>query len=85
MAKYRGRSVRLNKPSRIRRGQAGYGRKKFQVYVKAGSRVKRVTFGDPNMRIKKSSPARRKSFRARHRCATAKDKTTARYWSCKMW
>ena len=85
MAKFKGKSVRLNKPSRIRRGQAGYGRKKFQVYVKAGSRVKRVTFGDPNMRIKKSSPARRKSFRARHRCATAKDKTTPRYWSCKMW
>ena len=40
MAKFKGKSVRLNKPSRIRRGQAGYGRKKFQVYVKAGSRVK---------------------------------------------
>ena len=85
MAKFKGRSVRLNKPSRIRKGQAGYGRKKSQVYVMDGSRVKRVTFGDPNMRIKKSSPARRKSFRARHKCATAKDKTSARYWSCKMW
>ena len=59
MAKYRGKSVRLNKPSRIRKGQVSYGRKKFQVYVQDGSRVKRVTFGDPNMRIKKSSPARR--------------------------
>lgn len=85
MAKFKGKSVRLNKPSRIRKGQAGYGRKKSQVYVMDGSRVKRVTFGDPNMRIKKSSPARRKSFRARHRCATAKDRTSARYWSCKMW
>tara|TARA_R110000824_G_scaffold15461_3_gene65020 strand:+ start:1529 stop:1786 length:258 start_codon:yes stop_codon:yes gene_type:complete len=85
MAKFKGRSVRLNKPSRITKGQAGYGRKKSQVYVQDGSRVKRVTFGDPNMRIKKSSPARRKSFRARHRCATAKDRTSARYWSCKMW
>jgi hypothetical protein len=85
MAKYRGRTVSLNKPSRIRKGQPSYGRKKFQVFVKDGSKVKKVTFGDPNMRIKKSSPARRKSFRARHRCATAKDKTTARYWSCKMW
>ena len=85
MAKFKGKSVRLNKPSRIRKGQAGYGRKKFQVYVRDNSRTKRVTFGDPNMRIKKSSPARRKSFRARHRCATAKDKTKARYWSCKMW
>ena len=86
MAKYKGKSVRLNKPSRIRKGQPGYGRKKFQVYVKTKSgKVKRVPFGDPKMRIKKSSPARRKSFRARHRCATAKDRTTARYWSCKAW
>ena len=85
MAKFKGKSVRLNKPSRIRRGQAGYGRKKFQVYVKAGSKTKRVAFGDPNMRIKKSSPARRKSFRARHKCATPGSKTKARYWSCKMW
>tara|TARA_Y100000004_G_C8930880_1_gene419884 strand:- start:1093 stop:1356 length:264 start_codon:yes stop_codon:yes gene_type:complete len=87
MAKYQGKSVRLNKPSRITKGQAGYGRKKFKVFVKGGGKgkVKKVMFGDPNMKIKKSSPARRKSFRARHRCATAKDRTTARYWSCKKW
>ena len=85
MPKFKGRSVRLNKPSRIRKGQAGYGRKKFQVYVSSGNRVKRDVFGDPNMRIKKSSPARRKSFRARHRCSTPGPKTQARYWSCKMW
>ena len=85
MAKFKGQSVRLNKPSRILKGQPGYGRKKFQVYVSSGNKTKRVTFGDHNMRIKKSSPARRKSFRARHKCATAKDKTSARYWSCKMW
>ena len=85
MAKYKGRTVKLNKPSRIRRGQTSYGRKKFQVFVKSGSSIKRVTFGDPNMKIRKSNPARRKSFRARHKCATAKDKTTARYWSCKKW
>ena len=85
MAKFKGRSVRLNKPSRIRKGQPTYGRKKFQVYVKDGSRTKRVTFGDPNMKIRKNNPEARKSFRARHKCATAKDKTTARYWSCKKW
>ena len=86
MAKYKGRTVRLNKPTRIRKGQPSYGKKKSQVFVKKSKgRVIRVTFGDPNMRIKKSSPARRKSFRARHRCATAKDRTTARYWSCKAW
>ena len=85
MAKYRGKSVRLNKPTRIRKGQPGYGRKKSQVYVKAGSRVKRVTFGDPKMRIKKSSPARRKSFKARHKCSNPGPKTKAIYWSCKAW
>tara|TARA_R100001443_G_scaffold117442_2_gene142748 strand:- start:939 stop:1196 length:258 start_codon:yes stop_codon:yes gene_type:complete len=85
MAKYKGRSVRLGKPRRITKGRPGYGRKKFEVFVKSGSKVKRVAFGDPNMKIKKSQPGRRKSFRARHRCATAKDRTTARYWSCKMW
>ena len=85
MAKYKGRSVRLNKPSRIRKGQTSYGRKKFQVFVQKGSKVKRVAFGDPNMKIKKSSPARRKSFRARHKCDTPGPKTKARYWSCKKW
>ena len=84
MAKYRGKSVRLNKPTRIRKGQPGYGRKKSQVYVKAGSRVKRVTFGDPKMRIKKSSPARRKSFKARHGKNIAKGKMSAAYWANKV-
>ena len=85
MAKYKNRTVKLNSPSRIRKGQPTYGRKKFQVYVKDGSRTKRVTFGAPNMKIRKSNPEARRSFRARHKCATAKDKTTARYWSCKKW
>ena len=85
MAKYKGRSVRLNKPRRITKGSPGYGRKKFEVFVKDGSKVKRVAFGDPNMRIKKNSPARRKSFRARHNCANPGPKTKARYWSCKKW
>ena len=85
MAKFKGRSVRLNKPTRIRRGQAGYGRKKFQVFVKDGKRTKRVTFGDPNMRIKKSDPDRRRSFRKRHNCDNPGPKWKARYWSCKAW
>ena len=44
--------------------------KKFKVYVKdpKTGNVKKVNFGDPNMRIKKSNPKRRKSFRARHNC-----------------
>lgn len=61
-------------------------RKKFKVYVKnAAGKVVIVRFGDPNMKIKKNIPGRRANFRARHNCATAKDKTTPRYWSCKMW
>ena len=85
MAKYRNKTVKLNSPSRITKGQPSYGRKKFQVYVKDGSRTKRVTFGDPNMRIRKNNPEARKSFRARHKCATPGPKTKARYWSCKKW
>jgi hypothetical protein len=85
MAKYRGKSVRLNKPSRITKGQPGYGRKKFKVFVKAGSKVKKVMFGDPNMKIRKSSPKARASFRARHKCSSPGPKTKARYWSCKKW
>ena len=85
MAKYKGKSVRLNKPSRIRKGQPGYGRKKSQVYVRDGNRIKRVMFGDPNMKIKKNIPSRRKSFRSRHNCSNPGPKTRARYWSCKAW
>ena len=59
--------------------------KKFAVLAKKGDTVRLIRFGDPKMSIKKSNPKRRASFRARHRCATAKDKLTARYWSCKNW
>ena len=85
MAKYKIKTVKLNSPSRIRKGQPSYGRKKFQVYVKDGTKTKRVTFGDPNMRIRKNIPEARKSFRARHKCSTPGPKTKARYWSCKKW
>lgn len=79
-AEYHGKKVTLNKPMR---GDV----KKFKVYVRDPStgNVKKVNFGDPNMRIKKSIPARRKSFRARHHCDTPGPKTKARYWSCKKW
>jgi len=79
-AEYQGRKVTLNKPTR---GDV----KKFKVYVKdpKTGNVKKVNFGDPNMRIKKSNPARRKSFRARHNCDNPGPKTKARYWSCRKW
>ena len=59
--------------------------KKSDRQEKKGTQVKLVRFVDPNMTIKKDQPGRRKSFRARHNCDTAKDKFTARYWSCKAW
>lgn len=85
MAEYKGKKVTLNRPSRISKGEPGYGRKKSKVYVKKGKRVIKVMFGDPKMTIKKNQSGRRKNFRARHNCSSAKDKTTARYWSCKAW
>jgi hypothetical protein len=59
--------------------------KKFAVLAKKGDDIKLVRFGDPNMTIKKNIPERRSNFRARHNCDTAKDKFSARYWSCKKW
>ena len=88
-AEYQGRKVKLNKPMR---GDV----KKFKVYVKnEKGNVKKVNFGhggtsakkkgEKTMKIKKSNPARRKSFRARHNCDNPGPKTKARYWSCKAW
>ena len=86
MATYQGKTVTLNKPSRITKGEPGYGRKKSKVYVKNKSgKVIKVMFGDPNLEIRKDNPEARKSIRARHKCDTATDKTTPRYWSCKAW
>ena len=79
-AEYQGRKVPLGKPMQ---GDV----KKFKVYVKdpKTGNVKKVNFGDPNMRIKKSNPERRKSFRARHNCDNPGPRTKARYWSCRKW
>jgi hypothetical protein len=85
MATYKGRSVTLNKPRRIAKGETSYGKKKSVVYVMDGDKAKRVTFGDPDMTIKKTQKGRRANFRARHNCDDAGPKTKARYWSCKAW
>ena len=77
--KHRGRTVHLNRPFRTPGGP-----KKYAVYVKSkNGNVKKVTFGDPNLRVRGSSAARRKSFAARHKCSQKKDRTTAGYWSCR--
>jgi hypothetical protein len=89
-AKYQGREVPLGKPMR---GDT----KKFKVYVRdpATGNIKKVNFGQggtsakrlgqKTMKIRKSNPARRKSFRARHNCANPGPRTKARYWSCRNW
>ena len=84
-AKYNGRTVKLNK---IMRGDV----KKFKVHVNSGKKnadgtikAKKVNFGQKGMKIKRSNPTRRKSFRARHNCDNPGPKTKARYWSCRNW
>ena len=79
-AEYHGHKVSLGKPMR---GDVA----KKKVYVKdpKTGNVKKINFGQKGVKIKKNNPARRKSFRARHNCKTAKDRTTARYWSCRAW
>jgi len=72
--------MKCNSPRRTSGGS-----KKFVVKACKDGKEKIVRFGDPNMRIKKSNPKRRKSFRARHKCDQKKDKFSAGYWSCKKW
>lgn len=79
-AKHRGKNVKLNKPFRTPGGP-----KKFAVYVKTPKgTVKKVTFGDPGLRVRNKNKGAAKSFRARHKCDQKKDRTTAGYWSCNV-
>lgn len=83
---YKGKKVTLDSPTR---GDV----KRFKVYVDSGKKdkdgnviAKKVNFGSEKgskLRVRKNDPKARKSFAARHQCDTAKDKTTARYWSCR--
>ena len=80
-SEYQGRKVTLNKPFRTPDAK-----KKFAVYVRnKEGKVIIVRFGSQEMSIKRDDPARRKSFRARHKCDQQKDKTTPSYWSCFQW
>jgi hypothetical protein len=80
-AEYKGKKVNLNKPFRTSGGP-----KKFAVYVKnpKTGNVKKVSFGDPNLKVRNRNPKAAKSFRARHKCSQKKDRTTAGYWSCSV-
>lgn len=79
-AKHRGKNVNIGKPFRTTGGP-----KKFAVYVKKpGGGIKKVTFGDPKLKVKNANKKAAKSFRARHKCSQKKDRTTAGYWSCNV-
>ena len=79
-AEHRGKKVNLGKPFRTPGGP-----KKFAVYVKKpGGGIKKVTFGDPGLKVKNANKKAAKSFRARHNCKNKKDRTTAGYWSCNV-
>ena len=84
-AEYQGRKVKLGK---VMQGDT----KKFKVYVKnPKGNVVKVNFGQGGgakggtMRIRKSNPKARKSFRARHNCDNPGPRHKARYWSCRKW
>ena len=84
-AEYQGRKVKLNK---IMQGD----KKKFKVYVKNNKgNVVKGNFGQGGdakggtMRIRKSNPKARASFRARHNCDNPGPKYKARYWACRTW
>lgn len=81
-AQHQGKNVSLNSPRHIHKGEPGYGRKDYVVYVRSGDRIKKIMFGDPKLGQHPKSPERRKSFFARHRCHLKKDKTTPGYWAC---
>lgn len=84
MAKYRGRTVQLNKPMR---GDV----KKFKVFVrnKATGKIKKVNFGAKGIRIKKNIPARQKSFLARMggvlKQVRGQKSLSPAYWSIRAW
>jgi hypothetical protein len=82
------KKMKCNAPRRLRRGEKGYGKKKFVVKACQNGKEKLIKYGSADMKIRKSNPKARKSFRARHKCdkpATRANKLTARYWSCRKW
>ena len=84
MAKYRGRTVKLNSPTR---GDV----KKFKVFVRDRStgNVKKINFGQKGMSIKKNIPARKKSIMARMggilRRVKGQKSLSPAYWSIRAW
>ena len=77
--------MKCNSPRRIRKGEAGHGKKKFVVKACDGGTEKIIRYGDAGLKIKRKQKGRRKNFRARHNCDNPGSKLKARYWSCKNW
>ena len=77
--------MKCNSPRRIRKGEAGHGKKKFVVKACDGGTDKIIRYGDAGLKIKRKQKGRRKNFRARHNCDNPGSKLKARYWSCKNW
>lgn len=74
------KDMKCNKP--VKSDRAG---KKKMVKACANGKEKLLHFGAKGYGHNYSSAAR-KSFRARHKCSTATNKLTARYWACKhLW
>jgi dephospho-CoA kinase len=53
------------------------------VYVRDGGSIRKVSFSKSGMKKRYMDPAATRSFVARHRCLTNKDKTSASYWACR--
>jgi len=75
----------MPKYRRIKKGEPGYGRKKFVATGTHNGKKYTVRFGDPDMEIKRDDPEARKNFRSRHGCDNPGPPTKAKYHSCKFW
>jgi hypothetical protein len=80
-AEYKGREVKLNKPTRDSSGGKAY-----KVYVRdpKTKKIKIVRFGSGGLKAKINDPKARQAFAKRHKCSTRNDKTKASYWSCRL-
>lgn len=77
-AEYKGKKVEIGKPKK-NSGSGG----KWVVYVMNKGKVKKITYGSPDMAANWNDPKARKSFAARHQCDKKRDRTKAGYWACR--
>jgi len=70
---------------RIKKGEPGYGVKKFVATGTHDGKPYTVRFGDADMEIRRDNPKARANFRSRHGCDDPGPPNKAKFWSCKMW